>query len=387
MAVTTRSNNDIYAIVGARNHDKSGSAYLISYDRITSSWEHVVEFLPGGASANGGFDGDEDSSYDQFGSAVAISPEWVVVAAPFTTASTGMVSLFWLDSVLGGGKLVPDAELVPTDKAYGMRFGSSVAISGDTLVVGAERDRSRLGSAYVYKNVAGTWTQVAKLEPDDVSYDSQGNFGISVAIIDGIVIVGAPYDSTSGRRRNGSVYVYAESGSSYSLVEKITPSNLLEGDQFGISVAVESSTNPSNNVQEVRLAIGARFDDDKGQESGSVYTYLKSDGSNKFTFDRQLLSSAYSPGAEMGTSVAMHGRNLIVGAKKWSGTGGVHYFRHGGTSWTEVEVVTPSGGSSGDEFGSTLALTNDVAIVGSFANDEIGTDGGAMYSYTVCNWK
>lgn len=388
VAITTHSNNDVFAIVGARNHERHGSAYLLSYNRPTSSWEHVAEFIPGGASANGGFEGEEVySSYDQFGAAVAISPEWVVVAAPYDTASTGKVTLFWLDSVASGGQLLPEAELVPSDKNYGMRFGSSLAISGDTLVVGAERDRSKVGSVYVYKYSGGTWSQVAKLEPDDASTDSQGNFGVSVAISDGIVIVGAPFDGTSGRRRNGSIYVYAESGSSYSLVEKIVPFALLEGDQFGISIAIESSKNPSSNVQKMRLAVGARFDDEKGQDSGAVYTYLKSNSSNKFTFDQQLVSSSWSPGDEMGTSVSMHGRDLLVGAKKRSGAGGVQQFRHDGISWKEVGVVTPlgAGGSSGDDFGSALAMTKDVAIVGSLSNGEVGLDGGAMYSYAVCN--
>jgi len=316
---------------------------------------------------------------------VAISPDWVVVSASFDTASTGKVSLFWMKDVLNGGRLIPDAELVPPDGTYGMRFGSSVAIDRNTLVVGAMRDRSKVGSVYVFRYSGGNWVMSVKLAPDDASADSQGNFGSCVAISDGIVVVGAPYDGTNGRRRNGSVYVYADNGSglTYSLIQKIVPLDLLEGDQFGFSIDVEESTNPSTSAREVRLAVGARFDDDKGQDSGSVYTYLKTEGDSQFLFDRKLTSSNWSPGAELGTSVALHKRDLVAGAKKQGGSGGAHRFRHDGISWTGAGVVTE--GKSGDDFGSAVALEEGVAVVGSHSDDSVGANGGALYSYAVCD--
>ncbi|KAL7536669.1 hypothetical protein ACHAXR_007323 [Thalassiosira sp. AJA248-18] len=391
LSITTRWNNDVYAIVGARFHAISGSAYLISYDGGTNQWEHVAEFVPGGASANGGFDGDVSSSYDQFGYDVTISDDWVAISAPFDTASTGKVSLFWLDGVSKGGQLEPSAELVPTDITYGARFGSSLAMEGDMLVVGASKDRGNVGSAYIYKysNSAGNWVQMAKLEPDDASADSQGNFGHSVAISQGIVAVGAPMDGTSGRRRNGSVYIYSEVGisGSYALLQKIVPSELLGGDQFGFSLAVERAPHPSTNVQETRVAIGAKLRDDKGIDSGSVYMYRRVDGENDFSYEQKLTPFQWSAGAEMGTSIDMHQHKIIVGAKKQDGIGGAYYFQYDGGTWVDMEAVTPLnvGGNDGDDFGSAVALTSGVALVGSYSNDEVGVDGGTMYSYAVCN--
>lgn len=379
--MTTRTNNDIYAIVGAIHHSRSGSAYLISYDGTSKQWEHVAEFVPGGSSANGGFDGaDVNSSYDQFGYAVAISRDWVAISAPFDTASTGKVSLFWLDSV-NGGQLEPDAEIIPADNEYGARFGSSLALDGDTLVVGAMKDRDGRGSAYVYKYDGGEWQQKVKLEPDTASADSQGNFGHSVAIAEGIVVVGAPYDSTNGRRRNGSVFVYSESAGSYVLDQMLSGFDLLEGDQFGFSIALEVSVNPSTNVQETRIAIGTRFDDDKGQDSGSVYMYRKIDGETEFSFEQKLVASEWSPGAEMGSSVAMDEHRVVVGAKKRDGVGGAHYFKYDGSTWVDMGVVTPSSGNDGDDFGSAVALTSEVTLVGSRSNDGVGEDGGTLYSF------
>ena len=174
--ITSNNNNDVYAIVGAKYHSTSVSAYLLSYEKTTNQWEHGAEFIPGGASANGRFDGTSISaSYDQFGWDATISEEWVAISAPYDTASTRKVLLFWLNSVTNGGQLEPDTTLIASDKQYLTCFGMSVAMEGDTLVVGAANDRDNVGSVYVFRynaNGSGEWTQAAKLTPDDVSSGS-----------------------------------------------------------------------------------------------------------------------------------------------------------------------------------------------------------------------
>ena len=101
-----------------------------------------------------------------------------------------------------------------------------------------------------------------------------------------------------------------------------------------------------------------------------------------------LSPSEWSPGAEFGTSVDMDEHKIIVGAKKKNGSGGAYYFQYDGTAWRDTgSAVNPLGvgGSSGDAFGSAVALASGLALVGSYSNDEVGVDGGAMYSYEVCD--
>ena len=266
------------------------------------------------------------------------------------------------------------------------RFGSSLALYGDTLVVGAVRDRENIGSVYIYKYTNGEWIQTSKLTPEDASSDSQGNFGHSVAMTSrGILAVGAPRDGTNGRRRNGSVYVYSELAGSYALLTKITPPDSLEGDMFGTSLAVDVFTNPSSNVQETRIAIGTPFDDDKGESSGSVYMFLKGENDD-FSLEQKLTAFEWSPNGQLGSSVGMDENKVIVGAKKRGDTGGVYYFQHdGASSWVDKGVITPQGSSSGDDFGTAVAIEGDVMLVGSSLSDQVEEDAGSMYSYAVCN--
>jgi len=397
VALTTRSNGQVLAVVGSRYHDVAGSAYLLSYDRTSNEWKHVAEFVPGGASANGGFNPDSSSSYDQFGFAVAISEDWVAIASPNHVASKGQVSMYNLRRLFQGGQVQPDVELTADDGIYRARFGSAVSLSDNgVLVVGASNDRSNLGSAYVYKYESSSWRQVAKLAPEDVSSDSQGNFGRSVALVettDGVTVaVGAPFDSTRGRRRNGSVYIYAESPSGFTQTEKLEPFDLLAGDQFGYSVDLAVSTNQLTNAIQTTCVVGTKLDDDKGQESGSASVFLRRGGNNNlFTSDGKLTAPDWSPGAQFGISVALAGNGnlVLVGSKSRNNVGGAHLFEKSGASWQLLGTVAPPDGKTGDDFGSAVALTTwptngeadvGVALIGSF----LSGGAGATYSYSVC---
>lgn len=327
---------------------------------------------------------------------MAVSRDWAAVSAPFDTASTGKVSLYRLDGVRDGGSPEPDVELTAWDKEPLTRFGASVAADGDLLVAGAPKDRDNVGSAYVFRYDAseGEWMEAAKLEPPqgEASADSQGNFGHGVAVSaeDGVVVVAAPYDGTQGRRRNGSVFVFERSSSSstsYVLVQKIVPFELLGGDQFGSALAIETSVNPSDGARETRIAVGARLRDDRGIDSGAAYVYLRKETVlGEFALEQKLVSSDWSPGAEMGASVAMRNRRIVVGARKQDGSGGAHFFRFDGARWAQNgAVATPPSGKEGDDFGSAVVLTSEVALIGANLNDGVGEDGGKIYSYEVCD--
>lgn len=393
--------SDIYAVVGARYHSQSGVAYLLSYDKETNQWEHVAELRP---STNG--NNADSSSYDQFGFAVAISSKWIAIGAPLDTAGTGSVAIYRLEDVLvssansNNSSISGAFRLIPQDSTYGSRVGSSVAIDDDMIVVGAARHQNKVGATYIYQhNDNGSWDEVANITPDDASDDSQGNFGYSVAIGNGVLVVGAPYNDDSGRNRCGSVYVYEQSSSGYGVLQKIVPPELLTGDQFGSAVAIGTMTNPSTNLKEERIVVGVYLDDDKGVDSGSVYIYVRRKNEGEFAFEQKLLATEWSLGNEFGGSVDIYEDRILVGSKKSDASGGAYLYRYDGNVWVESGKVTPNNGSSGDFFGSSVAMSlwDDrstggttlqdvgVALVGSYLNDEMGEDSGSLYSYSVCD--
>ncbi len=151
----------------------------------------------------------------------------------------------------------------------GDRFGISVAILGDTVVIGAYRDDdngSNSGSAYIFdRNNSGLnkWGQVKKILPSDGAYDDE--FGHSVAVSGNTVVVGAYLDDDSGSN-SGSGYLFDRNdggGNNWGQVNKILASDGAAGDQFGISVAISGDT----------VVVGANLDDDNDSSSGSAYIY------------------------------------------------------------------------------------------------------------------
>ena len=172
------------------------------------------------------------------------------------------------------------AKLTADDGADGDFFGISVAISDGTIVVGAYNDDdkgSNSGSAYVFEKSdssdATSWTQVAKLTADDGA--ASDYFGVSVAISDGTIVVGAYLDDDKGPN-SGSAYVFEKSDSSdattWTQAAKLTADDGAASDYFGVSVAISDGT----------IVVGAYLDDDKykGPNSGSAYVFEKSDSSD-----------------------------------------------------------------------------------------------------------
>ena len=155
-------------------------------------------------------------------------------------------------------------KLVASDAAGGDLLGSSVAISGETVVVGAPDDDdaagSRQGSAYVFVRSGGVWSQQQKLLASDGAEEDR--FGTSVAISGETVVVGAPDDDDAMGSRQGSAYVFVRSSVSWSQQQKLLASDATGGQQFGTSVAISGET----------VVVGAV----SGQ--GSAYVFARSGG-------------------------------------------------------------------------------------------------------------
>ena len=190
-----------------------------------------------------------------------------------------------------------------SDGAASDEFGVSVAISGDTLVVGAHGDNdngTNSGSAYIFTR-SGTlaWTQQAKLTASDGAADDE--FGGSVAISGDTVVVGAVWNDDNGTD-SGSAYIFTRSGTAWTEQAKLTASDGAADDNFGNSVAISGDT----------VVVGAWHDDDNGTDSGSAYIYTRS--GTAWTEQAKLMASDGAADDEFGDSVAISGDTVVVGA-------------------------------------------------------------------------
>ena len=179
---------------------------------------------------------DDIQDRDRFGYSVDISGTTLIASAPFHDEEKGAVYVF----VLEGTKWKQQAKLQADDAGVKNRFGWDCAISDDTIVVGAPlaaAPRRLSGTAYVFKRKGNIWEQVAKLAPHDG--DGGDTFGVSVDVSQSRVIVGANRDENRVKRGSGSAYIFSEVEGTYTQEAKLTADEIQEGAGFGFTVAID----------------------------------------------------------------------------------------------------------------------------------------------------
>ncbi len=319
---------------------------------------------------------------DRFGWSVAISGDTVVVGDRLDSVGANVDQGSAYVFVRSGVIWSQQAKLTATDGTAFDEFGYSVALSGDTIVVGASSTdvgaNAYQGSAYVFAKSGMTWTQQQKLTASDGA--SGDKFGQSVAIGGDTVVVGAFVDNVGANSAQGSAYVFIRSGTNWVEQTKLTASDGAAFSEFGISVAISGDT----------VVVGA-FVDDVGANvnQGSAYVFVRS--GSTWTQQQQLTASDGVADDNFGWSVAISGDNVVVGADHDQvGTnfrqGSAYVLVRSGTTWTQQQQLTASDGAGGDRFGWSVAISGDAVVVGAI-EDDVGANGGQGSAYLfVCNW-
>jgi len=319
----------------------------------------------------------------RFGGALAISGDTVVVGAQFHDGAAGIdqgTAYVFIRS--SSGAWTQQQKLEPSFAAENSRFGASVAISGDTVVVGAPGDPGELGlqqgSAYVFVRSGGVWSEQRKLEASDpAQFDG---FGSSVAISDDTIVVGAVLASGALSNDQGAAYVFVRSGGGvWTQTQKLEVSvpDARIASFFGDSVAISGDT----------FVIGAPnyFDGAAGFGQGAAYVFVRSGG--VWSEQQKLLASDPGPFELFGDSVAISGDTVVVGASFGTGAvdpqqGTAYVFVRSGAVWSEQQKLEAPDAAANVRFGDSVAISGDTVVVGSFlAAGAVGPQQGKAYVF------
>ncbi len=306
---------------------------------------------------------------DDFGEAsfdvtFVIEPLFGELITATATDSLGSTSEFSQAVVFSGSAesaRLPDelSQLTADDRASDDQFGSSLAVNGDILVVGAVGDDGLRGSVYVFArndNESESWAQVAKLADDDDDVGDQ--FGFSVAMDGDTIIIGANGDAGLGLL-SGAAYVFerdAEDSNSWGQLAKLTADDGDAGDQFGFSVSQGGDT----------IVVGAPGDDDF---RGAVYIFERSAGeANTWGQVAKMMAADGAANDQFGVSVALDGDTIAIGTLGADDARGAVYIfeRSGGeaSDWEQVAKLIPSDGSPNDLFGGSIGMDGDLFVAG-----------------------
>ena len=321
------------------------------------------------------------SDGSRFGESVAVDGDTLVVGAyqhdVDGKSNAGAAYVFTRNPISGEWSEV--ANLTASDPAANDEFGYSVAVDGDTIVVGARQDVTRNGAAYVFTKVSGVWSQKAKLTASDGAANDE--FGFSVAVHGDTIVVGAHQDDDNGDI-SGSAYVFTKSGNVWATATetaKLIASDGEEGDRLGRSVAAHGTT----------VVVGANLDDDNGMNSGAAYVFTEpANGWANIdnTTAAKLTAADADGGDQFGSSIAVDGNTVVVGARK-NNAAYVFVFIPGSGTWSQAARLEASDSDGSEEFGSSVAVRGGTIVVGaSTANidpdDDDGARSGAAYLFT-----
>lgn len=364
---------------------------------------------------------------DAFGSAVALSGDTMVIGAPAEDSSSpGVNGMQNSESALqsgaayvfvrSGSTWTQQAYLKASNTGAYDSFGWSVAISGDTIVVGAHQEdsatttvngsgadnsASNSGAAYVFKRSGTVWTQQAYLKASNAQ--ASDLFGSAVAVSGDTAVVGANREgsnatgvngdgSNNGSFNSGAAYVFHRNGTSWTQQAYLKASDTSASAEFGSAVAIDAE----------RVVVGAPLADGY---RGVLYVFSRS--LDSWSQQARLTASNAAPDSRFGCAVTVSGDSIAAGARGESSglatnpadtgapqAGAAYVFKLDGLLWSEQAYLKASNPGAGDFFGKSLSLDGDTLVVGAFGEDSAATgvdgnqasnsasDAGAAYVYS-----
>ena len=453
-----------YAIVGAYADDDkgsdSGSAYI--YQKIDNNWQQIKKFVaPDGASS------------DHFGNAVALSDKYAIVGSRYDddkSTNSGTAYIYQNINITGqikdpenkpisgvSFKDYPDiepsddqgnytiSEFVPSDNiqpqktnhAFYPKYldltspnvtgkntsiqweGHSVSVSDNSAIVGlpeySMNDYNK-GAAIIYTKSDDQWTKTVTLEANDAKISDR--FGEAVAIFGNYAIVGAPLADEYTVNNNGAAYMFAYQNNSWRQIQKLIPETHMENQQFGFALAIGEkyafvSAKGDDNQKAVHVFVredtnwkfvqmisqpddaGPGFACDLGlsnewlaigawdnEAAGAVYVYQLQ--VNEWKLVQRLISDSNELNDQFGASVAISNEYLIVGAMhadaRGESSGAAYIFQQDDNwVWHQIQKMVPQDGAPGDLFGADVAICDDYAVIGAYEDDDNGTASGSVY--------
>lgn len=410
--------------------DERGASYPLTIDPVAQQ-----AYLKASNPGNG----------DRFGYSVALSGDTLVVGVPGEDSDAKIVNGNQASDLAGdsgaayvfvrsGNTWSQQAYLKASNAGFLDYFGTSVAISGDTIVIGAPGEDSNAkgvggdqnndlsedsGAVYVFTRTGGVWTQQAYIKASNT--DAFTSFGQSVAISRDTLIAGAPYESSAGTGVNGSqggngalasgaAYVFVRSASVWSQQAYLKASNTGENDVFGWSVGIDGDTAVVGAPNESSSAAGVNGNqsDDSASHSGAAYVFARNAG--VWTKQAYLKASNTGTDDEFGRAVAISGNTVLVGAPgESSGATGVYgnqadnsaekagaayVFTSSGSVWMQQAYLKASNANAFDNFGWSVSISGNGLVVGAYVEDSRATgvngdqtdnsftDSGAAYVFT-----
>ncbi len=315
----------------------------------------------------------DSDEYDFFGNSINISNDLLIIGARndfINGIASGSAYIYkYVNNIW-----VEQSKILPNDGDDFNYFGYSVSISGDYAIISSKVNNSYssdTSAVYFFQYLNNVWTQIQKFNVNNGYFDFASN---SVSISGDYAVFGANNINT--------VYVFYNNSGNWEIDTIITPFDGQNEDNYGQALCI------SNNL----LIVGSSQDDDIASGSGSAYIYMHDN--YEWQFETKITASDGANNNWFGRAVSICGDYAIIGADKYltSGAqaGSAYIFHKNDSMWEEQAILTPSNSFLGDQFGHSVGITNNYAIVGAPSDNNISNHKrGSSYVFfnNNSNWE
>jgi hypothetical protein len=341
------------ALIGADGYEDKGAAYVFS--RTGNTWNQEAKLL-----ASDGAVGDS------FGYAVSLDGDTALIGAQGDDDNgnwSGSAYVFTRTGTIW----TQQQKLLASDGATYDCFGCSVSLDGDTALIGSPLNEYGSGSAYVFTRTGTIWTQQVKLVALDSAHEDY--FGWSVSLDGDTALIGA-YGDDDNQEQSGSAYIFNRIDTIWAQEAKLLASDGVKGDFFGNSVSLDGDT----------ALICACSDDDNGYDSGSAYVFTCV--SSIWNQQTKLFPSDGAPEDYFGCSGSVNGDTVLVGAywddDNGDNSGSAYIFTRTDSIWVQQAKLLASDGAAHDVFGNSVSVDENIALIGvPFDDNEWDATGSA----------
>ena len=358
---------DLMAI-GAPFHDVTNGAVYF-FERQNGEWSEVAKVQASDRSGLG----------HKFGHDLGLDAGVLLVGTPRddeTVRDSGAAYVYRFD----GLDWIEEAKFKAPVPLKNHHFGECVALEGDVAVVGARGDTDAgtlAGAVFVYRYDGAAWSQEAKILASDASASYE--FGTSVEIVDGRLMVGSRYRTVAGVTRAGSVYVYEFVSGAWTEQQILEPSDPERNSEFGNALSLFDDV----------LAVGAVEDDEAAGNAGAVYLYRFQGGA--WQEEQKIFGSDTLSADEFGRDLAWNGERLVVGApfhddaaQGIDNAGAAYVFKEDGGVWIEEEKLEAFDPAQFNLYGTSVSVDGTDAVVGAIHADTLNdADVGAVYGLQI----
>src|SRR5210317_682452 len=348
-----------YLYVGGRGDNGVKYSRVDVFEKNNGTWSYLTSIT-----------GDNTESSDNFGWKIGACENYLIVGAYTEDTGGGNTGAAYVFKRTGATWTQQEMLKAPSPASGTGHGDNDLAINGDYAFVGASGDGTG-GEVFVYKRSGTSWNHHQTLVSSDIS--SSDDFGEGLDLSGNYLVVGAPGENSN----YGALYIFKNIGGTWTQQQKLVS-----------TVSGNMGRNARLSIDGDYIVTGGHQDGSDGlSNSGAVYIFKKDEGVEAWTQQATLRAPTPIANGYFGSKTRIKGKTVIVGqpndGDNGTNAGAVYIYQRSGTTWSFIKKFYSSDIDTGDQFGTSVSISENDVFVSAMYEDSQGSNAGKGYIYPL----